>query len=155
MPAESGTEGANSSSRGNESTNNNNSGSSSARRRGYRGRGNHTSHVSKFEGKCENLKKSVYAAVVAGKDTFLKTTREIAEHVRSTMTGAGDFRTGMVELMLPPLENPTDPADDAGFVAHENWNDSMMIDDSSHLFYSTVIMKADTRTDGVRSTDRQ
>jgi hypothetical protein len=34
----------------------------------------------KFEGKCEAIKNSTYD-VVAGKDTFLKTTREIAEYV--------------------------------------------------------------------------
>jgi hypothetical protein len=63
---------------------------------------------SKFEGKCTELKGSVYD-VVSGKDTFAKTTREIAEHVRREFDDAGEFRTGMVEMSLPTLVEPAPP----------------------------------------------
>ena len=51
-------------------------GSSSKKNRRPRERGKGP----RFEGKCEDLKTSVYD-VVSGKDTFVKTTREIAEYV--------------------------------------------------------------------------
>jgi hypothetical protein len=51
----------------------------------------------KFEGKCNDLKGSVYD-VVSGKDSFAKTTREISKYVGHEFDDAGEFRTGMVEL---------------------------------------------------------
>ena len=65
----------------------------------------------KFEGKCSEIKNSVYD-VVSGKDTFAKTTREIAEYVGREFDDAGEFRTGMVEMRLPPLTEPPPPAVD-------------------------------------------
>jgi hypothetical protein len=66
----------------------------------------------KFEGKCADLKASVYD-VLSGKDTFAKTTREIAEYVGREYDDAGEFRTGMVELRLPPLVRPAAPPDNS------------------------------------------
>jgi hypothetical protein len=71
-----------------------------ARRKGHR--------ENRFEGKCAEIKDSVYD-VVSGKDTFLKTTREIAEYVSRTYENAGEFRTGMVDLSLPTLHKPPRP----------------------------------------------
>ena len=65
---------------------------------------------SKFEGKCADIKNSVYD-VVSGKDTFAKTTREIAEYVGREFDDAGEFCTGMVEMELAPLVPPPLPAD--------------------------------------------
>jgi hypothetical protein len=64
---------------------------------------------SRFEGKCEDIKNSVYD-VVSGKDTFAKTTREIAEYVGREFDDGAEFRTGMVEMRLPPLVVPPVPA---------------------------------------------
>ena len=50
--------------------------------------------------------------VVSGKDTFAKTTREIAEYVGCKFDDAGEFRTGMVEMRLTPLTEPAPPTDD-------------------------------------------
>jgi hypothetical protein len=75
---------------------------------------------SKFEGKCPELKKSVYD-VVTGKDTFVKTTREIAEYVGREFDDAGEFRTGMVEMALRPLEEPAPPTDPNQVVEFELW----------------------------------
>jgi hypothetical protein len=49
--------------------------------------------------------------VVSGKDTFAKTTREIAEYVGREFDDAGEFRTGMVEMRLAALAEPTPPED--------------------------------------------
>ena len=49
-----------------------------------------TNHEAKFEGKCTEIKTSVYD-VVSGKDTFMKTTREIAEYVGREFDDAGEF----------------------------------------------------------------
>jgi hypothetical protein len=49
---------------------------------------------SKFEGKCSELKASIYD-VVTGKDTFAKTTREIAKYVGHEFDDAGEFQMGM------------------------------------------------------------
>jgi hypothetical protein len=74
----------------------------------------------KFEGKCANLKNSVYD-VVTGKDTFAKTTREIAEYVGREFDDAGEFRTGMVEMQLRPLDEPVPPANPNQMVEFELW----------------------------------
>ena len=67
-----------------------------------------TNRETKFEGKCADIKTSIYD-VLSGKDTFAKTTREIAEYVRCKFEDAGEFRTGMVEMKLPALTEPAAP----------------------------------------------
>jgi len=57
------------------------------RRRGNRRSGN---REVKFEGKCTEIKNSVYD-VISAKDTFAKTTREIAEYVGREFDDAGEF----------------------------------------------------------------
>ena len=73
-----------------------------------------------FEGECDDLKGAVYD-VAAGRDTFMKTTRSIAEYVGQSYDDASDFRTGMVNLELPAVDAPEDPLDDAGAVRLELW----------------------------------
>jgi hypothetical protein len=58
--------------------------------------------------------------VVSGKDTFAKTTREIAEYVGREFEDAGEFRTGMVEMELTPLVEPTAPTS-SDAVSFELW----------------------------------
>ena len=50
--------------------------------------------------------------VVSGKDTFVKTTREIAEYVGREFDDAGEFQTRMVEMRLMPLTEPAVPTND-------------------------------------------
>jgi hypothetical protein len=59
--------------------------------------------------------------VVSGKDSFAKTTREISEYVGREFDDAGEFRTGMVELQLCPLDEPAPPADPGQMVEFELW----------------------------------
>jgi hypothetical protein len=79
-----------------------------------------TGRESKFEGKCADIKTSVYD-VMSGKDTFAKTTQEIAEYVGREFDDAGEFRTGMVEMQLTPLVEPPLPADKDP-INFELWN---------------------------------
>jgi hypothetical protein len=74
---------------------------------------------SKFEGKCSEIKTSVYD-VVSGKDTFAKMTREIAEYVGREFDDAGEFRTGMVEMRLAALIEPAAPVDETP-ISFELW----------------------------------
>jgi len=74
---------------------------------------------SSFQGKYKSLKGSVYDAI-AGKDTFLKTTKEIAEYIGTHYNDAREFRTGMVELCLPYIVGPKLPADSAKAVKWKN-----------------------------------
>ena len=62
----------------------------------------------KFEGDCPALKGHTYD-VMAGGDTFAKTTRKIAEYVARNYNDAGDFRTAMIDLDLPDIQAPTNP----------------------------------------------
>ena len=62
----------------------------------------------RFEGDCPALKGHTYD-VIAGGDTFAKTTRKIAEYVARSYDDAGDFRTGMIDLDLPDIQAPPDP----------------------------------------------
>jgi hypothetical protein len=64
----------------------------------------------KFEGKCADIKTSVYD-VVSAKDSFAKMTHEITEYVGREFDDAGEFRTGMVEMRLPTIDEPAPPAD--------------------------------------------
>ena len=75
---------------------------------------------SRFEGECDDLKGAVYD-VAAGRDTFMKTTRSIAEYVGRSYDDASDFRTGMVNLELSTVEAPENPPDEAGAVRLELW----------------------------------
>ena len=88
------------------------------RRKQFRRSGN---RESKFEGKCAELKSSVYD-VVSGKDTFAKTTREIAEYAGKEFDDASEFQTGMVEMTLPTLVKPAPPAAmDTSQISFELW----------------------------------
>ena len=104
----------------NEGNNNRRSGDnrcSNGRGRNQRRQGN---RHSRFDGECDYLKRAVYD-VAAGRDTFMKTTRSIAEYVGRSYDNASDFRTGMVNLELPAVDVPEDPPDDAGAVGLELW----------------------------------
>jgi hypothetical protein len=59
--------------------------------------------------------------VNAGKDTFLKTTRKIAEYVGRVYTDAGEYRLAMINLDLAPLVEPALPADNANAMVIEIW----------------------------------
>jgi hypothetical protein len=84
-------------------------------------RRNQTPKESRFEGSCDDLKASVYD-VTAGKDTFLKTTRKIAEYVGREYTDAGEYRLAMINLDLAPLVEPVLPAaDNANGMVLELW----------------------------------
>jgi hypothetical protein len=72
------------------------------------GRRNQAARESTFKGRCDELKEAVYD-VTTGKETFLKTTRNIAEYVSHTYKDAGEFRLGMINQTLPPLVEPPFP----------------------------------------------
>ena len=97
-----------------------NSSSQSSRRNNRSRRNPATPRATRFEGSCEDLKGSVYD-VTAGKDTFLKTTRKIAEYVGREYSDAGDYRLAMINLNLPALVEPQLPADAANMMEVELW----------------------------------
>jgi hypothetical protein len=88
--------------------------------RNNRNQHNNTSsqRETRFEGSCEDLKGSVYD-VTAGKDTFLKTTRKIAEYVGCEYTDAGEYRVAMINLNLPALVEPQLPMNVTNMMAVE------------------------------------
>jgi hypothetical protein len=90
--------------------------------RSNRNRRNSTStqRETRFEESCEDLKGSVYD-MTAGKDTFLKTTRKIAEYVGREYTDAGEYRLAMINLNLPALVEPQLPTDVTNMMAVEIW----------------------------------
>jgi hypothetical protein len=94
---------------------------SSSSRCGHRSRRGNGSRqqASKFEGSCDDLKGAVYD-VTSAKESFLTTTRKIAEYVSRQYDDAGEFRTGMIDLVLPTLTMPADPAT-LDFVQVELW----------------------------------
>jgi len=84
--------------------------------------GNRPRHVPKFSGKCSALKGHVYD--VASSDpteSFHKTTLEIAEFVAVNFDGAGEYRRGLVDMLLPPVNKPDDPADGSNAFTIEKW----------------------------------
>ncbi len=93
---------------------------SAPRRQRDRGKRGPSYREGAFRGRCDELKGAVYD-IVAGKESFLRTTREIAEYVGSRYEDAGEFRIGMVELSLPTLAAPTHPADATKTFEMEEW----------------------------------
>ena len=81
-------------------------------RRGRRGRNragrNGGVRSNKFKGECEGLSGYVYDSGMphSNQDLFATTTRKIGEYVAKTFDHAGEFRLGMVNLNLPPLNLP-------------------------------------------------
>jgi hypothetical protein len=65
--------------------------------------------TTRLKGKCEELKGFVYDINSNSADSFTKTTREIAEYVARTVSGAGEFRTGMIQMQMPTLHPPIFP----------------------------------------------
>ena len=79
-------------------------------RRNRSRRSNQTPRESRFPGKCDDLKGSVYDVTI-GTDSFLKTTRNLSEYVASEYTDAGEYRLAMINLVLDALVEPQLPAD--------------------------------------------
>ena len=59
--------------------------------------------------------------VVSRKDTFTKTTQEIVEYIRHKFNDAGEFCTGMVEMRLVPITEPTAPSTDEDAIWFKLW----------------------------------
>jgi hypothetical protein len=87
---------------------------------------------SKFQGKVKELEGAVYD-VTAGKDTFSKTTHEIAEYASCQYDDAREFQMGMVQLELELLTEPVPPAANATVVEMELWLEEPMKRNSKHI----------------------
>jgi hypothetical protein len=79
--------------------------------------------TSSFTGKCAEIKEYVYdvKAGQGGFDVFVKTTREIAEHVGSKLKDASEFRNAMDpdNLAFEPSDPPNMLPADAGVMQVE------------------------------------
>jgi hypothetical protein len=75
---------------------------------------------STFQGKIAELKNTVYD-VGFDKDTFTKTTRDIAEYMASQYDDTAEFRIGMERLELTQLAEPTLPGANATPVKLKLW----------------------------------
>jgi hypothetical protein len=86
------------------------------RRRGFRKSTTVTRTVTKqpkFEGRCDELKGHIYDCSDSRQsDIFIKTTKELAEHVGRTFKKGCDAGVAIETLTLPKLALPTDPTDD-------------------------------------------
>jgi hypothetical protein len=66
--------------------------------------------LTKFEGRCKELKGHIYNCSDARQsDLFTKTTKEIALYVGRTYTYGGDMKIAVESLAMPTLKVPTDP----------------------------------------------
>jgi hypothetical protein len=89
------------------------------RRRGRNSRSRKSGErETKFQGACDAIKNSVYD-VISGRDTFVRTTREIDEYIGWEYEEAREFRTGMVEMRLPELVEPALPGENVTAVQVE------------------------------------
>jgi hypothetical protein len=75
---------------------------------------------SMFQGKIVELKNAVYNVGI-DKDTFAKTTQEVAEYVTSQYNDAAEFRIGMEKLELTQLAKPMLPGANAMSVKMKLW----------------------------------
>ena len=70
--------------------------------------------VAKLEGKTPNLKGHIYDCTNARQsDQFMKTTKEVAEHVGRTYKYGGDIRLAVMALKLPSFDLPPDLSNEA------------------------------------------
>jgi len=60
--------------------------------------------------------------VVAGNDTFSRTTKEIVKCVGQNFKEGSKFCTGMENLVLPNITKPTDPSTEASMVKLKSGN---------------------------------
>ena len=61
-----------------------------------------------FKGETEELGDSIYHVAGAhGSDSFAQVTEKIARYVSKTFANAGEYRTALPDLTLPPLPEPT------------------------------------------------
>jgi len=79
--------------------------------------GNRNQPPEKFTGKSDDLRGFIYdVATTNAKDSFQKTTSAIADYVARTCDHGGEYRLGLVELALPDITEPTDPAANANIL---------------------------------------
>jgi len=80
----------------------------------------------KLEGRWADLKGHIYDTSDARQsDQFIKTTREISEHVGRTYKYGGDIRLAVENLSLPTIAQPADPPEDAGRTTIRIWERSV------------------------------
>ena len=76
-----------------------------------RNRGRRQAQQTRFEGRCQDLKKHAYdiSQVASNYELFANTTRAIGEYASTSYENAGEFRNGLVDLELPALIAPVPP----------------------------------------------
>ncbi len=80
----------------------------------------------KFEGKCEEFKGSIYDCSDAKEaDEFVKITKDIAAYVGRTMKFGGDMRIAIETLETQVFPIPDDPPADANMAVTELWKESV------------------------------
>ena len=85
--------------------------------RKHANRGAEAEAKSKISGKIEQLEGHIYdVANASPADSFTRTTEEIALYVSSNLDRVGDYRTGLVNLFLPPVQKPKPPEDGSDVV---------------------------------------
>ncbi len=103
------------------------------RRHGRNGRKNVSREAdadarSKISGKIEQLEGHIYdVASASPMDSFTRTTEEIALYVSSNLDRAGDYRTGLVNLDLPPVPKPKSPEDTSDAVLVALFNEDIKL----------------------------
>jgi hypothetical protein len=71
----------------------------------------------KISGKIDQLEGHIYdVASSSPTDSFTRTTEEIALYVSSNLDRAGEYRTGLVNMLLPPVPRPVPPEDQSDVV---------------------------------------
>jgi hypothetical protein len=84
--------------------------------------GNRHRTSEKFTGRSEDLCGFIYDVVTTNvKESFQKTTRAVAEYVARSCENGAEYRLALVELALPEITEPKDPAETATMVQLKKW----------------------------------
>lgn len=75
----------------------------------------------RFDGEITELKGAIYDLSSDTRSTFVTVTKPIAEYISRKVPNAGVYRTGMVQLKLPNLVEPSDPTNPNDQVAFAKW----------------------------------
>jgi Reverse transcriptase (RNA-dependent DNA polymerase) len=117
------------------------------KRKGFNFKGAYRAGSTKFEGKCEGMKGSIYdCSDTKQADIYVKTTKDLANYVGQTLKFGGDIMTAVETLQKPTFTLPPNLAADALDAEKELWKDAVkqigkrlsQLDDNIMTVYAIV-----------------
>ena len=96
------------------------------KKKGFNFKGVYRAGPTKFEGKCEGLKGSIYdCSDTKQADIYVKSTKDLSNYVGQTLKFGGDISIAVQTLQKPKFALPANLAADALDAEKELWKDAI------------------------------